>query len=108
MPIPVFYNKENNEPLMTSETLKHIENIFRIKGSDAWWEMSVAELLPETLRDQAEEHTKGTDTMDVWFDSLNLVGWGGSMQDELDYPVDLYLEGRISTVAGSSLLYLPP
>ena len=92
-PIPVFYNKDNNEPLMTPETLKHIENIFRVKGSDAWWEMTVAELLPESLQDQAELYTKGTDTMDVWFDSG--TSWAGVAQsrDELDYPVDLYLEG---------------
>ena len=63
----MFYNKDNNEPLMTPETLKHIEDVFRIKG-DAWWEMSVAELLPEALRDQSDQY-KGTHTMDVWFDS---------------------------------------
>ncbi len=93
VPIPVFYNKDNNEPLMTPETLKHIEEIFRAKGSDAWWEMSVAELLPEGLRGQAEQYTKGTDTMDVWFDSG--TSWAGVAQsrDELDYPADLYLEG---------------
>lgn len=93
VPIPVFYNKDNNEPLMTPETLKHIEDVFRAKGSDAWWEMSVAELLPEELRDQADMYTKGTDTMDVWFDSG--TSWAGVAQsrDELDYPADLYLEG---------------
>ena len=38
-------------------------------------------------------YTKGTDTMDVWFDSG--TSWAGVAQcrDELDYPVDLYLEG---------------
>lgn len=29
----------------------------------------MAELLPESLRSQAESYRKGTDTMDVWFDS---------------------------------------
>ena len=28
-------------------------------------EMSVAELLPEALRDQSDQYTKGTDTMDM-------------------------------------------
>eukprot|EP01038_Epipyxis_sp_PR26KG_P006503 gene6503-8940_t len=94
LPIPVFYNKNNNEPLMTPETLKHIENIFRVHGSDAWWEMSTAELLPEgSLRESADLYSKGTDTMDVWFDSG--TSWAGVAQsrDELSYPVDLYLEG---------------
>jgi isoleucyl-tRNA synthetase len=60
VPIPVFYKKSNNEPLMTPETLKHIENIFREKGSDAWWEMSIADLMPAgPLRDSADDYTKG-------------------------------------------------
>lgn len=39
------------------------------KGSDAWWYMSVEELLPDKYRDKAPEYERGTDTMDVWFDS---------------------------------------
>lgn len=39
------------------------------KGSDAWWYMSVEELLPDKYRGNASEYEKGTDTMDVWFDS---------------------------------------
>lgn len=39
------------------------------KGSDAWWYMKVEELLPEKYRNQASSYVKGTDTMDVWFDS---------------------------------------
>lgn len=39
------------------------------KGSDAWWYMTVEELLPDKYRDRAAEYEKGTDTMDVWFDS---------------------------------------
>jgi isoleucyl-tRNA synthetase len=39
------------------------------KGSDAWWYMSTEDLLPPQYRDQAAKYKKGTDTMDVWFDS---------------------------------------
>lgn len=39
------------------------------KGSDAWWYMKVEELLPEKYRSEASSYVKGTDTMDVWFDS---------------------------------------
>lgn len=39
------------------------------KGSDAWWYMSTEDLLPEKYRQNASEYYKGTDTMDVWFDS---------------------------------------
>jgi isoleucyl-tRNA synthetase len=93
VPIPVFYRKSDNEPLMTPETLAHIEKIFAERGSNAWWELSVAELLPESLRASADEYTKGTDTMDVWFDSG--TSWAGVAQarDVLQYPADVYLEG---------------
>ena len=37
------------------------------KGSDAWWYMTVNELLPDVYRDKASEYEKGTDTMDAWF-----------------------------------------
>lgn len=53
VPIPVFYYKESGEPLMTEETIEHITQVVRTKGSDAWWLMELEELLPEELRDQA-------------------------------------------------------
>jgi isoleucyl-tRNA synthetase len=89
----VFYSKATNAALMTPETLAHIESVFKAKGSDAWWELDTADLLPPSLRDQADEYTKGTDTMDVWFDSGS--SWAGVMQarDELSFPADVYLEG---------------
>lgn len=31
--------------------------------------MTVEDLLPSKYRDKAAEYEKGTDTMDVWFDS---------------------------------------
>lgn len=93
VPIPVFYSKNNNQPLMTATTLKHIENIFKIYGSDAWWEMDTKDLLPDEFKHQADMYIKGTDTMDVWFDSG--TSWAGvsKSRTELNFPADLYLEG---------------
>eukprot|EP01036_Dinobryon_divergens_P030377 gene30377-39614_t len=93
VPIPVFYNIQTNEPLMTPATLAHIQEVFRVRGSDAWWELTVEELLPPQLKDQAHLFSKGSDTMDVWFDSG--TSWAGvaRQRDELQYPADIYLEG---------------
>ena len=63
VPIPVFYNEETGEHLMNEETLSHVQNIIAENGSDAWWEMSVEELLPEKYRQDAAKYRKGTDTM---------------------------------------------
>lgn len=94
VPIPVFYDRETgNEVLLDDHTLDHIKAIFAEHGSDAWWTMDEKDLLPEEYRDEAEKWKKGTDTMDVWFDSGS--SWAGvaKSRDELAYPADLYLEG---------------
>jgi isoleucyl-tRNA synthetase len=92
VPIPVFYDEETNEPLLTAETINHVKNIIAQKGSDAWWELSVAELLPESYRNNGRTYRKGTDTMDVWFDSGS--SWASVAKARgLKYPVDMYLEG---------------
>ncbi|CAA6664773.1 unnamed protein product [Spirodela intermedia] len=70
VPIPVFYH-----------------------GADAWWYMTTEDLLPDKYRHQASEYEKGTDTMDVWFDSGS--SWAAVLgkREELHFPADLYLEG---------------
>ena len=97
VPLPVFYDRETGEPLVTAETLAHVEAIVREQGSDAWFELDVADLLPPSLAGDADKYVKGTDTMDVWFDSG--TSWAGvvGLRDELGKaggaPADLYLEG---------------
>ena len=51
---------------MTHETIEHITAIIAAKGSDAWYQMPITELLPESLKSQADQYVKGQDTMDVW------------------------------------------
>ena len=101
VPIPVFYDEETNEPLLTEETVTHIQDLIREHGSDVWWEREVEDLLPEAYKNNGRKYRKGTDTMDVWFDSGS--SWagvlGGESQNsklvpyELNYPADMYLEG---------------
>jgi isoleucyl-tRNA synthetase len=93
VPIPVFYDEATNEPLLTEETIAHVQAIIAEKGSDAWWELSVEELLPENYRKNGKSYRKGTDTMDVWFDSGSSWASVVNQRDELRYPADLYLEG---------------
>jgi isoleucyl-tRNA synthetase len=94
VPIPVFYDVATGKDfLLNEETLDHIQKLFANHGSDCWWTMGEAELLPKKYRDEAAKWKKGTDTMDVWFDSGS--SWAGVAQrrDELSYPADIYLEG---------------
>jgi isoleucyl-tRNA synthetase len=94
VPMPVFYDRETgNEVLLNDNTLDHIEKIFADQGSDAWWKLDEVDLLPVEYKTEAGKWKKGTDTMDVWFDSGS--SWAGvaSSRDELKYPTDMYLEG---------------
>jgi len=93
VPIPVFYDEATGEPLLNEEIINHVQGIIAEKGSDAWWELSVTELLPESYRQNGKSYRKGTDTMDVWFDSGS--SWAAVVQQrpELRYPADIYLEG---------------
>jgi len=93
MPIPVFYEEDTGETLLTQETLAHIQAIIAENGSDAWWEMSVDELLPESYRNNGKTYRKCMDTMDVWFDSGSSWAAVAQQREGLTYPVDMYLEG---------------
>ncbi|MGL5135223.1 MAG: isoleucine--tRNA ligase, partial [Planktothrix sp.] len=93
VPIPVFYDEETNEPLLNESTINHVQAIIAEKGSDAWWELSIEELLPPEYRNNAKNYRKGTDTMDVWFDSGSSWAAVVNQRPELRYPADMYLEG---------------
>jgi isoleucyl-tRNA synthetase len=93
VPIPVFYDEETNEPLLTAESIAHVQGIFAAHGSDAWYSMDLQELLPASHRNNGRSYRKGMDTMDVWFDSGSSWAAVARQRDNLAYPVDMYLEG---------------
>jgi len=100
VPIPVFYHRDTGEVLLNAATLEHIQGLIAEHGGDVWWERDEAGLLPEPYAADAAQWRKGTDTMDVWFDSgsswagvLGGIAGSESRAPELHYPADLYLEG---------------
>ncbi|MDZ8024983.1 MAG: isoleucine--tRNA ligase [Nostoc sp. DedQUE11] len=93
VPIPVFYDEATGEPLLNEEIINHAQGIIAQNGSDAWWELSVEELLPASYRQNGKSYRKGTDTMDVWFDSGSSWAAVAKQRPELCYPVNMYLEG---------------
>ena len=94
VPIPVFYCKDCEKEYVTDESLKKIQDIVREKGTNAWFDLTEKELMPEGAKCPncgSTEFKKETDIMDVWFDS-------GSTHDsvltERGLPdADMYLEG---------------
>ena len=100
VPIPVFYERSSGEVLLNADTISHIQALIAEHGSDVWWERDEAELLPAAYAAGASRWRKGSDTMDVWFDSgSSWAGVLGGLQGgeprapQLQYPADLYLEG---------------
>ena len=61
------------------------------RGTDAWWELSEAELLPPHMAHEAHLWRKGADTLDVWFDSG--CSWASVLPQTGRARADVYLEG---------------
>ncbi len=93
VPIPIFYCKNCEKEYVTEESLNKIQAIVKEKGTNAWFELSEKELMPEgaTCSCGSKEFKKETDIMDVWFDS------GSTHESVLAEkglpPADMYLEG---------------
>lgn len=93
VPIPVFYDRQNGEVLLNEATMEHVQNLVAERGSDVWWEEDESALLPQPYAADWQRWRKGTDTMDVWFDSGSSWAAVSARRDGLHYPADLYLEG---------------
>ncbi len=93
VPIPVFYCKSCEKEYVTPESLEKVQKVFAEKGSNAWFDMNVKELMPENAKCECgcTEFVKETDIMDVWFDSGSTHE---SVLAERGLPeANLYLEG---------------
>ncbi|KAF8931689.1 hypothetical protein BGZ58_007468 [Dissophora ornata] len=95
VPIPVLYDAETDEPLLTKASVQHIINTVKEHGTDAWWTKTTEELLAPEYRNDGKTYRRGYDTMDVWFDS----GTSWTMIEEkmprphLPFVADVYSEG---------------
>jgi isoleucyl-tRNA synthetase len=104
LPIPMFYN-ESGKCLLDSEIDKRVAALairkvaarFAIKGSDAWFTDSAADILgpdfPYPPGFSPDKLRKEQDIFDVWFESGS--SWHAVLQkrDYLAFPADMYLEG---------------
>lgn len=96
VPIPIFYCRSCNEPLVNESTIEHVAGIFEQEGSNAWFVKDEKELLPDGTVCPSCGHghfRKETDIMDVWFDSGSSHVAVLESREELQWPADLYLEG---------------
>jgi isoleucyl-tRNA synthetase len=98
VPIPVLSSEETGYHHLTGESVRFYRDLFRNEGTDAWFRKPVSELIPpdlDTAKYPVETLRKGSDILDVWFES------GSSHRAVLrepsynvgPFPAFLYLEG---------------
>ena len=96
LPIPVFYCNDCGKPVCNDATINAVSDLFGEKGSNAWYEVDTADILPEGFTcphcGKAEGFTKEEDTLDGWFDSGS-SHFASMKKDQGFWPADVYLEG---------------
>lgn len=97
VPIPAFYCEQCDETLLDTSTVRNFVELVKKKNVDVWFTEPAENLLPQGTKCSKcghEKFRKGTDILDVWFDSgvshLTVL----DQRDYLGAPADLYLEGN--------------
>jgi len=98
--LPIFYGADSGEPVLDPVAIEAVAMLVEEKGSDAWYEVEAADILPQGYKHPTTGETqfrKEVDVFDVWFDSgcTALCVIPGEVEPEWkdDLPVDIYLEG---------------
>ena len=94
--IPVFYCARCNDAVADRAVIEHVADIFEKESGDAWYTYEAKDLLPEGYTCKgcgAQEWTKESDILDVWFDSGTSSVAVLENRPELRWPADVYIEG---------------
>ncbi|KAL8829420.1 MAG: hypothetical protein Q9170_006173 [Blastenia crenularia] len=90
VPIPALYSKTDGKATLTGDSVDHIISEIASRGMTAWWsdpEDDPRWVAPSVSREYGHNRfRRGTDTMDVWFDS-------GTSWTNMSGPAHVYLEG---------------
>ena len=93
LPIPVFYCEDCGKPVCDDTTIDAVSKLFAKNGSNAWYEVEAADILPKGYTCPhcgGKTFTKETNTLDGWFDSGSTHF---SVLGDEEWPADVYLEG---------------
>ncbi|KAG6872580.1 hypothetical protein C0995_008647 [Termitomyces sp. Mi166 len=99
VPIPALHRLDSDRAVLDAASLDHIISVIEKKGIEHWWNGPIDDFIPPALREggraPAETWRKGTDTMDVWFDSgtsWSMLGEAG-FEKGRKHLADVCLEG---------------
>ncbi len=96
VPIPVFYCDDCGEVIANEETFDAVIDLFKTKGADAWYTTDVHDFIPDDVccpKCGSHNYSKGTDVLDVWWESGVSHTSVCEARPYLHRPADLYLEG---------------
>ncbi|KAK2465643.1 hypothetical protein APHAL10511_002187 [Amanita phalloides] len=103
VPIPALHHIATDNAILNTETLDHILAVLDTKGIEHWWDGPVEDFVPRLMLEPgqpaSETWRKGTDTMDVWFDSgtswsmLPEMAVGKDVASGRNFHADVNLEG---------------
>ena len=95
VPIPAFFCDDCRTPLLDPDIVEKVAERFARSGSDSWYQGDQLDLLPAGQKCQncrGNNFSKGTDIIDVWFESGCSHGILDNKPDH-HWPADVYLEG---------------
>ena len=94
--IPVFYCAKCTEAVADPAVINHVADVFEKESGDAWYTHDAKDLMPPGYTCAgcgAQEWTKESDILDVWFDSGTSSIAVLENREELRWPADVYIEG---------------
>ncbi len=97
VPLPALICAECKEEFFDQRVIETFAHFTSQEGSDCWFTRDIKDFLPEGLScplcKKGKTFSKGTDILDVWFDSGVSHEAVLKKRQELEFPSSLYLEG---------------
>ena len=94
VPIPALYDLKDGSTMMNPESVNHIISVVSQRGIDAWWtddELDQSWVVPAMRH--TGQYRRGTDTLDVWFDSGTSWSQTKYIDSKQVQRADVYIEG---------------
>tara|TARA_Y100000590_G_C15708449_1_gene1009475 strand:- start:1169 stop:2671 length:1503 start_codon:yes stop_codon:yes gene_type:complete len=91
VPLPLFVNKKNGEPLRDINVINRIADIYEDEGSDTWFTSDPKRFLGDKYN--INDYEQIQDVVEVWFDSGSTHAFCLEKREDLKWPASMYLEG---------------
>ena len=91
VPLPLFVNKKDGQPLRDINVINRIADIYEKEGSDTWFTSDPKRFLGEEY--SLDDYDQIQDVVEVWFDSGSTHAFCLEQRKDLQWPASMYLEG---------------